>query len=331
VAASFDRGVDVAWRRTSYSALTAAVHETPAIASEPELGERVAEKEDEPAVPVGDDEEAVLSQTPSPMAGLPGGTAFGTLVHAVLEKTDFTAADLAGELARHAAELLPRLGPAGLDAGELAGALVPSLLTPLGRLAGERPLAAIAPADRLNELEFELPLAGGDRPRGAPRLGELADLLQAHLPADDPMAPYAAALADPVLGDAPLRGYLTGSIDAVLRVEGRYVVVDYKTNRLAPPDVPLTAGHYRPEALATAMLQAHYPLQALLYEVALHRFLRWRLADYDPQRHLGGALYLFLRGMCGAGSSDPAPGVFAWHPPAALVVATSLLLAGGVA
>ena len=47
------------------------------------------------------------------------------------------------------------------------------------------------------------------------------------------------------------------------------------------------------------MIDAHYPLQALLYGVALHRFLRWRLPDYDPERHLGGALYLFVRGMCG--------------------------------
>ena len=50
------------------------------------------------------------------------------------------------------------------------------------------------------------------------------------------------------------------------------------------------------------MLQAHYPLQALLYAVALHRYLRWRLPDYDPAHHLGGVLYLFLRGM------DPARG-----------------------
>ena len=47
------------------------------------------------------------------------------------------------------------------------------------------------------------------------------------------------------------------------------------------------------------MLDAHYPLQALLYSVALHRFLRWRQPGYDPDLHLGGVLYLFLRGMCG--------------------------------
>jgi exodeoxyribonuclease V beta subunit len=72
------------------------------------------------------------------------------------------------------------------------------------------------------------------------------------------------------------------------------------------------------------MVDANYPLQALLYDVALHRYLRWRLRGYDPEAHLGGALYLFLRGMTGGKS-----GVFAWRPPAALVTATSDLLAGG--
>jgi exodeoxyribonuclease V beta subunit len=199
-------------------------------------------------------------------------------------------------------------------------------------VAGNRALADIAPGDRLTELEFELPLGGGDRPRGTPRLRDLGALLRDQLPAGDPLRPYADELAAPELGDAVLRGYLTGSIDAVLRVDGRYVVVDYKTNRLAPPDVPLTAWHYRPDALTEAMLLAHYPLQALLYEVALHRYLRWRLPRYEPSAHLGGVLYLFLRGMCGPEVEFPdgsVPGVFGWQPPAELVVSASDLLAGG--
>ena len=62
------------------------------------------------------------------------------------------------------------------------------------------------------------------------------------------------------------------------------------------------------------MVEAHYPLQALLYAVALHRYLRWRQPGYDPDVHLGGVLYLFLRGMSGPGVVDAdgaAPGVFA--------------------
>ncbi|HEX3004542.1 MAG TPA: PD-(D/E)XK nuclease family protein, partial [Angustibacter sp.] len=134
-----------------------------------------------------------------------------------------------------------------------------------------------------------------------------------------------------------VRGYLTGSLDAVLRVRGddggepRYLVVDYKTNRLAPPDEPLTTWHYRPQAMAEAMMHAHYPLQLLLYTVALHRYLRWRQRGYDPERHLGGGLYLFVRGMCGPDTPqvDGVPaGVVGWRPPTCVVTELSALLDG---
>jgi exodeoxyribonuclease V beta subunit len=103
-------------------------------------------------------------------------------------------------------------------------------------------------------------------------------------------------------------------------------VVDYKTNRLAAPGETLTAWHHRPAALSAEMERAHYGLQALLYTVALHRYLRWRLPGYTPERNLAGALYLFLRGMTGG---DAPGGVFAWSPPAPLVNALSDTLDGG--
>jgi exodeoxyribonuclease V beta subunit len=130
-----------------------------------------------------------------------------------------------------------------------------------------------------------------------------------------------------------VRGFLTGSIDLVLRLDGpRYAIVDYKTNWLGPPDEPLTLAHYHPAALASEMSHAHYGLQALLYTVALHRYLRWRQPGYDPGTQLTGALYLFLRGMAGAQTPvvDGAPfGVFAWQPPGALVEALSDVLDWG--
>jgi exodeoxyribonuclease V beta subunit len=325
-AAVLARTVDTAWRRTSYSALTASAHDAaPIIGSEPE----VADKDDEPDTPAPTSAATELAGVPSPMAALPGGAAFGTLVHAVLEGFDPATGD-AG-LREQVRLQLARFGPADLDADEVATALSPALRTPVAML-DQRSLADVATTDRLAELEFELPLRGGDRPNGRSRLHELAPLLRKHLSKDDPLASYADLLVDPVLGEAALIGYLTGSIDAVVRVADRYVVIDYKTNRLGVPDAPLTAWDYRPAAMADAMLQAHYPLQALLYEVALHRFLRWRLRDYDPAKHLGGALYLFLRGMCGPDvrfDDGSVPGVFAWRPPADLVVAASDLLATG--
>ena len=125
-----------------------------------------------------------------------------------------------------------------------------------------------------------------------------------------------------------VRGFLTGSIDLVIRLEGpRFAILDYKTNWLGPPDEPLTLAHYRPEILTEEMGRAHYGLQALLYTVALHRYLRWRLPDYDPDRHLAGVLYLFVRGMAG----EPDAGVFTWQPAGALVQALSDVLDGRAA
>ncbi|MFZ2815978.1 MAG: PD-(D/E)XK nuclease family protein, partial [Rhodoferax sp.] len=89
--------------------------------------------------------------------------------------------------------------------------------------------------------------------------------------------------------------------------EGRYYVLDYKSNKL--PD-------YTPAQLQQAMLAHRYDVQYTLYLLALHRLLKSRLADYDYDRHVGGALYLFLRGMDQAGA-----GLYADKPPKALIEA----------
>jgi len=326
---AFDRVLDLTWTRTSYSGLTAGLHDQPAagVTSEAETPGTV----DEPEVVVAPVTDA--AGVPSPMAGLPKGAAFGTLVHALLENTDFTAPDLREQLAAEA-ERAGVFHATGVEPGAFADALVPALRTPLGPLAGGLRLADVPRTDRLDELDFELPLAGGDRPVGAARVSGIAGLLRRHLPATDPLAAYADDLDIPELADRRLRGFLNGSIDLVLRLRAdgspRYVVVDYKTNWLGGDTV--TSADYTPEAMARAMREAHYPLQALLYSVALHRYLRWRQPGYDPGTHLGGVLYLFLRGMCGPAGPvvDQTPsGVFAWSPPAALVTELSDLLAGG--
>ncbi|MDN5857593.1 MAG: PD-(D/E)XK nuclease family protein [Pseudonocardia sp.] len=331
-AARFARELDLRWRRTSYSALTAGVDHAPAgVASEVDR----RDTDDEPGIDAaryagaGD-----AAAVPSPMADLPAGAGFGTLVHAVFEAADLAAADLDAELLAVCRAQLARHPVPGMDAQTLAVAMRPSVESPLGPLAEGLRLADIAAPDRLCELDFELPLAGGDAPRPVEVvLGDVAPLLRAHLPEGDPLATYAEVLADPELAGQPLRGYLTGSIDAVLRLPGsRFAVVDYKTNRLGPAGgEPLTAAHYVPPLLARAMIAANYPLQALLYSVALHRYLRWRLPGYSPRQHLGGVLYLFVRGMCGPDTPtvDGVPcGVFSWQPPAALITDLSDLLDG---
>lgn len=367
---TFDRWIDTVWRRTSYSALSSPQDTTvgssdspwPGVAPAPagalDAGDEFGDVGSEPETTLRDDESdprrspTAAPMLPglalagvdvaSPMADLPVGATFGSLVHAVLEHADPHAPDLAQELLTHVREQLVRW-PVDLEPRHLADALVQVCDSPLGPLAGDTTLRAIGRRDRLCELDFELPLGGGDiegsgRPGlGRTRveqavLGDLAPLLRAHLPTGDPVRAYADVLdAHPSLATQELRGYLTGSVDVMLRVGDRYLVVDYKTNWLGPIDEPLTAAAYRPEALAEAMSASSYPLQALLYAVVAHRFLRWRLPAYDPERHLGGVLYLYVRGMCGPQTpvvDGSVCGVFSWRPPVDLVLAVSDLLDG---
>ncbi len=334
-AARLDRTLDVHWRRTSYSAITARAPERQ-VASEFEeaagaddraAGGPIAEPDDERSSP--------LQAIPSLLADLPAGARVGTFVHEVLEAVDVSMSDLEAEIRRHIGAGLRRRRVDIGDADQLATGLRAAIETPLGPLAGRARLRDLARADRLTELTFELPLAGGDTPSGELTLDAIAAALEEHLADDDPLVGYAQRLADPSLSRV-LRGYLTGTIDVVARMADgdrpRFAIIDYKSDRLTPTGEPLTAWHYRSGALAEVMVRDHYALQALLYEVALHRYLRWRLPGYDPERDLAGVFYLFLRGMTGPDVPmvDGAPcGVFAWRAPAALVVALSDRLGQG--
>ncbi|MGC4938728.1 UvrD-helicase domain-containing protein [Kribbella sp. DT2] len=324
--ATFSREVDLAWRRTSYSGLIRAADQQTGVTSEPEDGQL----EDE-AVDLVPTATLAVDALPSPMDGLPVGAEFGSLVHGVLEEADPHAVDLHAELTERIREQLP-LWRVDVAPDVLATAMLPMHATPLGPLVPGLTLRDLGRGDRLRELDFEIPLAGGDDAGVDVRLEELAPLLRRHLPSDDPLLAYAERLEQPLLGGQSLRGYLTGSIDVVLRVPGdRFVVVDYKTNRLGDQELPSTSGEYTQDQLGAAMLHSDYPLQALLYSVVLHRYLRWRLPGYEPSKHLGGVVYLYLRGMCGAETPvvDGHPtGVFSWPLPSALVVALSSLLDG---
>ncbi|WP_286928283.1 MULTISPECIES: UvrD-helicase domain-containing protein [Aeromicrobium] len=324
---TFDRELDLAWRRTSYSGLIRAEQEsTPHVGSETEAEGTTDESETLVVAEVGPDERL------SPMADLPKGATFGSLVHAVLEEVDVAAPDRRVELELRIREQLA-LWPVEVDVDAAVAAFEAVLTTPLGPLADDLDLATVLAERQFKELDFEIPMGGGDHPGATMgRLADLADLIEQHLPAGDPIRPFADRLRSPALAEQSLRGYLTGSIDLALRLpSGRFLVVDHKTNWLGAPDAPLTIGGYRPDALAEAMNSGTYPLQALLYAVVLHRFLRWRVRGYAPEEHLGGVLYLYVRGMAGPDTPrhEGVPyGVFSWQPPTALVIALSDLLDG---
>jgi len=360
---AFERSLDTAWGRLSYSSITAAAHgvlgggyrtsqamvssepeepgtsDEPAVADEAGLVTMVAgDRAKQRTVPSGDlgDEESRLRAVLSPWAGIRAGAAVGTLVHRALQLADFAAGDLAASISSALGRCIDGFQGRLTGAGHLEGALEAVITTPLGPLVGGASLKDVRRADRLDELGFELPLAGGDKASGAVTTAALADVFSLHVRPDDLLGAYPEALLAGAVGPS-LRGYLNGSLDLVFRLQpagakaARYFVVDYKTNWLAPPGEPLSAWHYRPAALESEMCRSHYVLQALFYLVALHRYLRWRMARYRPEEHLGGVLYLFVRGMVGPlqPSVEGQPcGVFSWEPPAGLVQDLSDLLAG---
>ncbi|NWA08396.1 exodeoxyribonuclease V subunit beta [Pseudomonas gingeri] len=124
----------------------------------------------------------------------------------------------------------------------------------------------------------------------------------------------ARAAAEPVL----LNGMFKGFIDLTFEHQGRYYVADYKSNWLGADDTA-----YTEQAMAASILENRYDLQYVLYLLALHRQLKARLVDYDYDRHMGGALYLFLRG-----TRSPSQGAYFARPPRELIEHLDLLFQG---
>jgi exodeoxyribonuclease V beta subunit len=204
----------------------------------------------------------------------PRGATAGDCIHAVFEHTDFTRPDTRARAIAHALTHHPQ--PGAQDAERLADRLarmVDDVLTT--RLTEEEglTLATLPWERRLTELSFYLP---------APHLSAAAlnRWLSAH------------GYAMPRLTFGALDGYLKGYIDLVFEHAGRFWVLDWKSNHLGA-----TPAAYGPAALEAAMAQHGYHLQHLLYTVALHRHLGLTLENYAYERHFGGVLYLFVRGV----------------------------------
>lgn len=213
--------------------------------------------------------------------------------------------------------------------------IIASIYAPLGGPFAGNTLHTLGTKHRLSELEFNFHLPHSDS--GAFSLSDIGALMLQHGNLDPHLTAYAQDTADNP-STTTIAGYMTGSIDAVFRVNSEtttpvYVVADYKTNRLDKPDNaqqnPLTP--YHPDNLVASMVEDGFILQALVYSVALHRYLQWRQPGYDPIVHLGGVAYLYLRGMTGHSTDEPTPrpyGVYHWRPATELVLALDALFAG---
>ncbi|WP_407293360.1 exodeoxyribonuclease V subunit beta [Stutzerimonas zhaodongensis] len=242
-----------------------------------------------------------------PSAGEPGsgffafprGARAGTCLHAILE-----------DWARGKGELSELVEPAlqayglPLEWKDIATAHLQQVLETDMDGEGLR-LSALQPARRLPELGFTFPVRELDVTRLRALLAN---------PANGLAAPLREAAAR--LEFDSLKGFLKGFIDLTFEHDGRWYIADYKSNWLGPD-----ASYYGGERLLQALAGEHYYLQYLIYLVALRRFLRQRLVDFTDDR-LGGAFYLFLRGM-------PEAGVYFARPDDALLDALDRLFEDG--
>jgi len=251
---------------------------------------------------------------------LPAGASWGTFMHGILEwaarhqhqhtKTGMLqgfAAAAADETARNAV-LARRCRQRGIEA--LAPELSEWLQTFL-----QRPMPLPAPssaplclaelqAQQVSvEMEFLLP----SQQVAAKALDRL---IASHT---------LGASARPALEDLQLNGMLKGFIDLVVAHEGRYYVIDWKSNRLGD-----NASAYGHAALEAVILKKRYDLQYVLYLLALHRQLRARLPGYDYEKHVGGAIYVFLRGH----HNTETQGLFHDRPPRDLIETLDRLFRG---
>jgi len=230
--------------------------------------------------------------------GFPAGTEPGVLLHSLLETVAFHGFNRVSTDADLRSTLIAKVmkGKSYVDwHARLDTWLVHWLSTNLSLDQQSFSLSALTAADCLIEMEFWFQVNGVDT-------RQLDEVVKAGVLPKQPR---------PVLYTHTLNGMLKGFIDLVFHYRGRYYVVDYKSNRLGTGDADYAAPN-----LHQAMLKHRYDLQYSLYLLALHRYLRVRLGKhYDYERDIGGAVYLFLRGL----DNPQTRGIYHHKPPLAMM------------
>jgi len=248
----------------------------------------------------------------------PAGRVAGIALHALFEHSRFdaTEGDLRPLVQQHLATagLLSAAPAEDARVGAVVDMMRRTLATPIpvSPSTGGQPFALrdVSQAKARHEWQFLLPMGYPDVLLTRERL---AAAFAQH--GQGPVAEYATALR--ALGSVQLHGYLTGFVDLLFEHNGRWWVVDWKSNQLG-----VDASAYAPDALTAVMIDHHYILQYHLYLTAAHRFLRTRIPQYDYDRHVGGAAYAFLRGF-GAFNHSASQGWYVDRPTRALIEALS--------
>lgn len=237
----------------------------------------VSEQPDYDADPVSLVTETVPQRASMDRFGFERGRQAGNFLHKCLENIEFDATNTE-QIQQQVLRLLPSFGLELHWAEVVTQWLQDILQTPLDADSGLR-LCDLPATQRINEMAFHFPVAGLTMTGLKTALQQTErDSIWQQLASD--------------LHFHELTGFMKGFIDLVFEHNGRFYVADYKSNHLGSQPA-----NYQGEALQSAMLSHAYPLQYLIYSLALHRHLQQRLPDYDPEIHFGGVYYLFLRGM----------------------------------
>ncbi len=219
------------------------------------------------------------------------GAQTGNLLHDILEQTDFSAPDWQ----KSCHWPLVKYGLANLSEQENGPELLIEWLeeilhTPLevADSSSNFSLATLELTDTLRETEFYYPMNSASSSR-------LTQLLTAHRNSDkNALGKSNASHTHRVHLPSyqQLKGMMHGFIDLIFKADGKYYVCDYKSSHLGDD-----YSDYNDVAMRENIEKNHYDLQYLIYALALHRHLKYALADYDPAEHFGGIYYLYLRGM----------------------------------
>lgn len=261
-----------------------------------ELADYDQEEEEEIEIPEIDEE----SEPVMDVFSFPRGAKAGTFLHDIFENLDFTGND-----ARKREELAEtKLSEYGFDTAwrdVVCGMAERVVTAPLEAGRDDFILSRISEKDRINELEFHFPLK-----KTSPRL--LKNLFESHagngVPGDFPERAGRLSFSQ-------ARGFMKGFIDLVFQFDGRFWLVDWKSNHLGN-----SVQDYGTESMTAAMKRGYYNLQYLIYATALDRHLALRMPDYSYETHFGGVFYIFLRGV-DASAGDY--GIFRDRPPKELI------------